>query len=113
MNRDRRNSRRDFLRTSTVAGAGVMLASTVGLPDAQAEPSNTIITQGLAARDESGKLSLWSFQRRPIGDNDVLIDIKFCGICHSDIHQMRGHWGPQQYPQVPGHEIAGIVAESK
>lgn len=110
MNRDRRNSRRDFLRTSTVAGAGVMLASTVGLLDAQAEPSNTIITQGLAARDESGKLSPWSFQRRPIGENDVLIDIKFCGICHSDIHQMRGHWGPQQYPQVPGHEIAGIVA---
>lgn len=45
-----------------------------------------------------------------MGDNDILIDIKFSGICHSDIHTIKGHWGPQKYPQVPGHEIAGIVS---
>ena len=55
-------------------------------------------------------MSPWEFQRRPVGPDDILIDIKFASICHSDIHQMKGHWGPQQYPQVPGHEIVGIVA---
>ena len=39
----------------------------------------------------------------------MLIEIKYSGICHSDIHQIQGHWGPQKYPQVPGHEIAGII----
>ena len=49
--------------------------------------------------------------RREVGENDVLISIKYSGICHSDIHTVRGDWGPQQYPLVPGHEIAGIVTE--
>jgi uncharacterized zinc-type alcohol dehydrogenase-like protein len=40
----------------------------------------------------------------------VLIDIKFCGICHSDIHQVRNEWGPGAFPMVPGHEIAGVVS---
>lgn len=70
-----------------------------------------IKSKGYAATDTSGKLSSWEFERRPVGDNDVLIDIKYASICHSDIHQMKGHWGPQQYPQVPGHEIVGIVSE--
>lgn len=47
--------------------------------------------------------------RREVGEHDVLIDIKYSGICHSDIHTVRGEWGAQQYPLVPGHEIAGIV----
>src|SRR5215213_8417152 len=72
--------------------------------------SKNIKSKGYAARDKSGKLSLWEFERRPLGDNDILIDIKFSSICHSDIHQERDHWGAQQYPQVPGHEIAGIVS---
>lgn len=41
----------------------------------------------------------------------MLFDIKFAGICHSDIHTARGEWGPVNYPIVPGHEIAGIVAQ--
>jgi len=72
--------------------------------------NKNIKSKGYAAKDSSGKLTLWEFERRPVGDNDILIDIKYASICHSDIHQMRGHWGPQQYPQIPGHEIAGIVA---
>ncbi|GAA1409272.1 dehydrogenase [Glutamicibacter uratoxydans] len=50
-------------------------------------------------------------ERRSVGAHDVLIDVKFAGICHSDIHTVRGEWGEQSYPLVPGHEIAGIVAE--
>lgn len=72
--------------------------------------SETVKTKGYAAKDESGKLSPWEFERRPVGDDDILIDIKFASICHSDIHQEKGHWGEQQYPQVPGHEIVGVVA---
>ncbi|MCX4527734.1 MULTISPECIES: NAD(P)-dependent alcohol dehydrogenase [unclassified Streptomyces] len=49
--------------------------------------------------------------RRPVGAHDVLIDIKYAGICHSDIHQVRDGWGEGLYPMVPGHEIAGVVAE--
>src|SRR3954465_9170763 len=49
-------------------------------------------------------------ERRAIGPNDVRIDIKFCGICHSDIHFARGEWGEIPYPAIPGHEIAGVVA---
>ena len=52
-----------------------------------------------------------TIERRTVGPHDVLIEIKFAGICHSDIHTVRGDWGPQQYPLVPGHEIAGIVTE--
>ncbi|WP_326665433.1 NAD(P)-dependent alcohol dehydrogenase [Streptomyces sp. NBC_00385] len=49
--------------------------------------------------------------RRPVGEHDVLIDIKYAGICHSDIHQARNGWGEGIFPMVPGHEIAGVVAE--
>ncbi|MGN8131813.1 NAD(P)-dependent alcohol dehydrogenase [Paenarthrobacter sp. 22069] len=52
-----------------------------------------------------------TIERREVGPHDVMIEIKFAGICHSDIHTVRGDWGPQQYPLVPGHEIAGIVSE--
>ncbi|MGG5172466.1 NAD(P)-dependent alcohol dehydrogenase [Pseudarthrobacter sp. J1738] len=55
-------------------------------------------------------LEATTIERREVGPHDVLIDIKFAGICHSDIHTVRGDWGPQQYPLAPGHEIAGIVA---
>lgn len=72
---------------------------------------NNIKTKGYAAFDNSGILKPWEFERRAVGDNDILIDIKFASICHSDIHQMKGDWGPQQYPQIPGHEIVGIVSK--
>ncbi len=50
-------------------------------------------------------------ERRELGPKDVRIDIKFCGICHSDIHFTRGEWGEVPYPAIPGHEITGVVAE--
>ncbi|WPB72808.1 NAD(P)-dependent alcohol dehydrogenase [Archangium violaceum] len=52
-----------------------------------------------------------TIQRRDLGPHDVLIEIKFCGICHSDIHHTRSEWGSAPYPIVPGHEIAGLVAQ--
>ncbi len=50
-------------------------------------------------------------ERREPGPHDVLIDIQFCGICHSDIHQAREEWGGAIFPMVPGHEIAGLVTQ--
>jgi uncharacterized zinc-type alcohol dehydrogenase-like protein len=50
-------------------------------------------------------------ERRALGPKDVRIDIRFCGICHSDIHFTRGEWGAIPYPAIPGHEIAGVVTE--
>lgn len=47
--------------------------------------------------------------RRDVGAHDVSIDIAFCGVCHSDIHQVRNEWGNSIYPMVPGHEIVGVV----
>lgn len=52
-----------------------------------------------------------TIERRELGPNDVLIEVKFAGICHSDIHTARNEWGGTTYPVVPGHEIAGIVSE--
>ena len=106
-------SRRVFIQRSAALGAGIILAGANQLFAEGSKQRNTLIntaSRGYAARDSSGILSPWSFERRPVGDNDVLIDIKFCGVCHSDIHQLRGEWAAQQYPQVPGHEITGIVA---
>ena len=64
-----------------------------------------------AAASAGAPLERTEIDRRPVGPNDVLIEIQFAGICHSDIHTVRGEWGPVQYPLVPGHEIAGIVSE--
>jgi alcohol dehydrogenase (NADP+) len=64
-----------------------------------------------AATSATDPLGPSAIDRRDVGPHDVLIEIKYCGICHSDIHHTRGEWGESHYPVVPGHEIAGIVAE--
>ncbi|MFD1273933.1 NAD(P)-dependent alcohol dehydrogenase [Streptomyces kaempferi] len=64
-----------------------------------------------AAPAAKAPLERTTIERRPVGEFDVLIDIKFAGICHSDIHQVREGWGEAIFPMVPGHEIAGIVSE--
>ncbi|MFD8425390.1 NAD(P)-dependent alcohol dehydrogenase [Streptomyces sp. NPDC059466] len=64
-----------------------------------------------AAPAAKAPLERTTIERRPVGEFDVLIDIKFAGICHSDIHQAREGWGEAIFPMVPGHEIAGIVSE--
>lgn len=66
-------------------------------------------TIGYAATSASAPLTPWTFERRAPGSRDVQIQILFCGICHSDLHTVRGEWGAITYPQVPGHEIVGRV----
>ncbi|MDP1850885.1 MAG: NAD(P)-dependent alcohol dehydrogenase [Candidatus Planktophila sp.] len=66
-------------------------------------------SRGLAAITPSALLTPFEFERRDLGANDVVLDISFTGICHSDIHQVRQEWGPAIFPMVPGHEIAGVV----
>lgn len=110
---NQKQPRRKFIQRSALAGAGIMLAGPLQLvsqENNQSTMNQNIKSKGYAAKDNSGKLSLWEFERRPVGDDDILIDIKYASICHSDIHQMKGHWGPQQYPQILGHEIVGVVA---
>ncbi|WP_029067888.1 NAD(P)-dependent alcohol dehydrogenase [Jonesia quinghaiensis] len=63
------------------------------------------------AHSATDALTLGTIERREVGANDVRIDIQWSGICHSDIHTVRGDWGPQPYPLTVGHEIAGVVVE--
>ena len=65
----------------------------------------------IAATSATEPLSKITVERRDVAPHDVAIDIKFAGICHTDIHTVRSEWGPANYPVVPGHEIAGVVAE--
>lgn len=67
-------------------------------------------THGFAASSAGARLEPYQFERRDLRPNDVAIDILFCGICHSDLHQVRNDWGQGHYPMVPGHEIVGRVA---
>ena len=67
--------------------------------------------RGYAAMKAQASMTPWEFERRDLGAHDVSLDIKYSGICHSDIHQVREEWGPAIFPMVPGHEIAGIVSQ--
>ena len=67
------------------------------------------LARGYAATDASKPLQPFTFERREPREDDVVISIKYSGICHSDIHQARNEWGNSAFPMVPGHEIAGIV----
>lgn len=66
-------------------------------------------TKAYAAYDKESPLAPFEFDRREPGPHDVEIEILFCGVCHSDLHQVRDEWGGSLYPMVPGHEIVGKV----
>ena len=68
-------------------------------------------TKSYAAHSPTGRLGLFEFDRRDPRANDVVIDILYCGVCHSDVHNVRNDWGRANYPMVPGHEIIGRVVE--
>jgi uncharacterized zinc-type alcohol dehydrogenase-like protein len=70
-----------------------------------------MIVNAYAAPSATEPLVPTTIERRDVGPKDVLIEIKYAGVCHSDIHTVRGDWGPVTYPQVVGHEIVGVVAE--
>ncbi len=113
-------SRRNLIKTSLTSIAALGLGSS-GLLLSRANGSelsnsDNLINagdqqaKGLAFWDYSGKLKPLNFSRRKLGAFDVAIDIKYCGVCHSDVHSGLGHWGENlPLPLIPGHEIAGIV----
>lgn len=70
-----------------------------------------IATKGYAAKSATDKLGAFNFERRAVGPHDVKFEILYCGVCHSDLHQVRNEWGGTTYPIVPGHEIVGRVTE--
>jgi len=69
-----------------------------------------IKTRGWAVTSKTAAPAPFDFERRELGPHDVLIDIAFCGVCHTDLHLARDEWGFSSYPLVPGHEIVGLVA---
>lgn len=70
----------------------------------------TLSTRGFAAQSATTPLAPHQFDRRDPRQDDVVIDILYCGVCHSDIHQARDEWGGSIYPMVPGHEIVGRIS---
>ncbi|XWS45037.1 hypothetical protein CRYUN_Cryun15aG0101900 [Craigia yunnanensis] len=78
---------------------------------AKSEEVHPVKTFGWAARDTSGHLSPFNFSRRATGGEDVRFKVLYCGICHSDLHNIKNEWGFSIYPMVPGHEIVGEVTE--
>ena len=76
--------------------------------------TDSIPTHGFAAFDESGVFHPYKFNRHTVGDDEIRIEILYSGICHSDLHNVHGDWRKEEYPMVPGHEIAGrVVAVGK
>lgn len=70
-----------------------------------------ISVNGYGATSKESPIAPLNFERRDVGAQDVLVDILYCGVCHSDIHMARSEWGPSIYPIVPGHEIVGRVTK--
>jgi uncharacterized zinc-type alcohol dehydrogenase-like protein len=68
-------------------------------------------TKAWAAKSATAKLVPFSIERREVGPQDVELELLFCGICHSDLHQVRDEWGGASYPMVPGHEMVGRVVK--
>ena len=122
--------RREFVKNSAKVGAGVALfgsalfasranaaPATRVVPQnataseilAQAQNGERIASKGYAAFGKDFKFKPYSFSRHPLGANDILIQILYAGICHSDLHAVAGEHGAATYPMIPGHEIAGRV----
>lgn len=70
-----------------------------------------IQVSGYGALNATSSIAPIEFERRELGEKDILIDILYCGVCHSDIHMARSEWGPSVYPIVPGHEIVGKISQ--
>src|SRR5688572_30663256 len=79
-----------------------------------AAETKAVATKGYATHGPDARFEPFEFTRRAVGANDIQIDIAYCGICHSDIHQAKNEWPdmmPAMYPMVPGHEIVGRVTQ--
>ena len=112
------NGRRSLLTAGITAGAGLVAApllatgfsgTAAAQPTTAAARSGPTTARAWAARSAHGPFEAVSIERRALGPNDVLLEVLYCGICHSDIHAVHGDWSPPQYPIVPGHEAIGRV----
>ena len=77
------------------------------------ESKASLKTPAYAALSAKSPLAPFTIERRKPRSHEVLIDILYCGVCHSDIHQARDDWGISIFPMVPGHEIVGRVVGSR
>lgn len=110
--------RREFIAAGIGAGLG-LVASPLLTRVASASPSTALGgvvgsqtidgVQAWGATSAKSPLTAMSIQRRALGVHDVLIDVLYCGVCHSDIHTVRSEWGPTRYPSIPGHEVIGRI----
>ncbi len=66
--------------------------------------------QAYAAHEPGGELKPFEYEPGPLGDEEVEINVEYCGICHSDLGMLDNEWGMTQYPLVPGHEVVGTIA---
>ena len=87
----------------------ILSCALIGTMAVQAQSDKRIPAKGFAVSTSHGNFQPYEFSRHAVGDNDILIEILYAGICHSDIHTAHGDWGEVNYPFVPGHEIAGRV----
>lgn len=76
------------------------------------EVTMTLNARGYAALSSTSPLGLFHFVRRDPRPDDVVIELQYCGICHSDLHNVRNDWGYSKYPMVPGHEMVGRVVQT-
>lgn len=113
------NSRREFLKNSAQLATLSLLGFNTLLNAKESKNSlhftnkalqgEQIPALGYGAFSKDFHFKPFSFTRHPMGANDVLIEIYYCGVCHSDLHSIKGDFHPALYPMVPGHEIAGVV----
>jgi uncharacterized zinc-type alcohol dehydrogenase-like protein len=100
------------MKTSSIVALALIFAS-MSTSYAQ-NKGERIPAKGFAVQEASGHFQPYEFTRHAVGDNDIQIDILYAGICHSDLHHVFADWGAEEYPMVPGHEIAGrVVAVGK
>lgn len=103
-------SRRNFIASTGAAAVAANLGSGAATAaQSTASRRGPYPAEGMAAYSPAGPHRRLKFDRRALGPKDVAISIRFCGVCHSDIHTIHGDWGPIQYPQIVGHELAGEV----
>ena len=110
------HGRRDFLKAGAVLASAPLLGGLVSNGHAAPLEANVgsgpYPTKAYGTTSATSPLKPMSIERRALGPRDVLLDVLYCGMCHSDIHQIRNEWPntvPTNYPVVPGHEIIGRV----
>ena len=104
-------------RDAIIAGTGLAVTPFMGGFAAKQDKAGDPVpgtdgpfqTRAYGSKNSTGEMAEIEIKRREVGPHDVLLDVLYCGICHSDIHTVREEWGPAEHPTVPGHEVIGRV----